>query len=79
MNANAPSVSKTKSVREGFHEIIDGLCGRFSGLSPFEVMNTDLQDVYTLYVDVIIHDNRIKKTQTHANEVWVTSENATWH
>jgi len=48
------------------------------GLSPFEVMNSDLKDVYDLYVDVIIHDYKSKnKTSEPIN--WVTSKTATWH
>lgn len=79
MHPKASPVVKTKSVREGFHEIVDALCGRFMGLSPFEVMNADLEDVYSLYVDVIIHDNKEKKTPTRSETEWVTSKTATWH
>lgn len=73
--SSAPPVKK--SVREGFHDIIDGLCNRFAGLSPFEVMNTDLEDVYSLYVDVAIHDYKAQNKK--ADGVWVTSQTATWH
>ena len=47
------------------------------GLSPFEVMNADLKDVYTLYVDVIIHDDKEKRGGDRIK--WVTSKTATWH
>ena len=41
-------------------------------------MNTDLKDVYDLYVSVAIHDS--KEKQTGGNDVqWVTSKTATWH
>lgn len=58
---------------------MDALCGRFTGLSPFEVMNTDLEDVYALYVDVIIHDYKENKEKPHSQSEWVTSATATWH
>ncbi len=77
MSKNAPPVKKIQSVREVWFEMIDNLCNRFVGLSPFEVMNSDLKDVYELYVDVIIHDRKHKKSTP--NEEWVTSKNATWH
>lgn len=47
------------------------------GLSPFEVMNNDLKDVYDLYVDVVIHDYK-NKNKSEPIE-WVTSKNASWH
>lgn len=66
-----------QSVREGFHFIVSALCDRFAGLSPFEVMNSDLADVYDLYVDVAIHD--YKQGKNKADGVWVTSQTASWH
>lgn len=77
MSQNASPVQKAKSVREVWFELIDNLCNRFIGLSPFEVMNTDLKDVYDLYVDVIIHDKQEKNIKNDGE--WVTSKNATWH
>lgn len=74
----APPVKTIKSVREGFFDIIDALCGRFMGLSPFDVMNNDLKDVYDLYVDVVIHDYK-SKNKTGEPIQWVTSKNASWH
>ena len=47
------------------------------GLSPFEVMNSDLRDVYSLYVDVIIHDYKSKNKGEPIK--WVTSKNASWN
>ena len=47
------------------------------GLSPLEVLNADLSDVLELYVNCIIHDN--KKKNNKEGDVWVTSQNATWH
>lgn len=47
------------------------------GLSPFEVINADLEDVFNLYVDCIIHARREKGQ--NSNDEWVTSKNATWH
>lgn len=73
----APPIQATRSVREGFYDIIDALCGRFMGLSPFEVMNSDIKDVYSLYVDVIIHDYKSKNKGEPIQ--WVTSKNASWH
>lgn len=55
--------------------MIDTLCNRFLGLSPFDVMNADTRDVYDLYVDVIIHDLKEKQ----GTKKYVTSENATWY
>jgi len=71
---------KKRSSRESYHDIIDGLCGRYMGLSPIEVMNTDFEDVYNLYVDVVIKDYKEKnKTGDQSGAVWVTSKTATWH
>ena len=77
MDLNASPMTKAKTIDETFFDLIDTLCGRFFGLSPFEVLNMETRDVFDLYVDVIIHDKKGKKTDT--NEQWVTSENATWH
>lgn len=65
-----------KSVREGFYDVVDALCGRFQGLSPFDVLNADVGDVYDLYVDVVIHDYKEKQKP---QGVWVTSKDASWH
>ena len=49
-------------------------------LSPLEVLNADLSDVYDLYVNCIIYnDNDKDKGQTNKEVEWVTSKNATWH
>ena len=63
-----------KSINETFYDVIDALCNRYIGLSPFEVMNADTRDVYDLYVDVIIHDLKEKNPKE-----FVTSKNATWY
>ena len=51
------------------------------GLSPFEVLNTDLSEVLDLYVNCVIHDNKEKNNNNKntGGEQWVTSANATWH
>lgn len=72
----APPVFKT--VDESFFDLIDCLCGRFVGLSPFEILNRPTREVYDLYADVVIHDMR-EKNGNNKQEVWVTSKNATWH
>lgn len=46
------------------------------GLSPFEVMNTEIGEVYDLYVDALIYEHR---KENKADGVWVTSKTATWH
>lgn len=69
----------TGSVSESFYDVVDALCGRFQGLSPFEVMDTDMAEVYELYVAVIIHDFKEKKKGKPEDGVWVTSKTATWH
>lgn len=75
LNNGAPSVTKTE--RENNFGIVDTLCQRFTGLSPFEVMHADLTDVMALYTDTVINDSNEKKGNTQ--DVWVTSANATWH
>lgn len=62
-----------------YFNIIDALCNRFIGLSPFEVLNTPIEEVFDLYVDVVLHDYKNKNKQQDNNEEWVTSKNATWH
>lgn len=74
---DASPYKKIKTVREDFHDIVDALCNKYLGLSPFEVLNSDIEDVYELYVDVIIHDWKEKNPQQQP--VWVTSKTATWH
>lgn len=59
-------------------DIVNVLCGRFMGLSPFEVLNTDISDVYMLYTDCIVHDYK-EKNGNKNQEVWVTSKTANWH
>ena len=49
------------------------------GLSPLEVLNADLSDVLELYVNCIIHDTKEKKKNNKEGDVWITSQNATWH
>lgn len=49
------------------------------GLSPLEVLNADLNDVFDIYVNCIIHDSKDKKTNNKEGDVWVTSKNANWH
>ena len=72
---DAPSV--IQSANEGFFEIITGLCRNFAGLSPFEILNSDLKDVYDLYVDTAIAN--YKKNKKSDGAVWVTSKTASWH
>lgn len=66
-----------QTIREGFFAVVEFLTSHFNGLSPFEIMNTELQDVYDLYVDVAIHTYKAKKKENAG--VWVTSKTATWH
>lgn len=49
------------------------------GLSPLEVLNADLSDVFDIYVNCIIHDNKEKTNKSKEGDVWVTSKNANWH
>lgn len=76
-NNATPSINK--SNREYNFDIVDTLCGKFMGLSPFEVLNMDFSEVMSLYVDCIIHDYKEKNGNKEQGDVWVTSENATWH
>lgn len=66
-----------RSVREGFHAIVAYLCAAYIGLSPFEVSNTELGEVYDLYVDTLIREHKSENKQNDG--VWVTSKTATWH
>lgn len=47
------------------------------GLSPLDVLNADLSDVFDLYVNCIIHDSKNKTNKE--GDVWVTSKTANWH
>lgn len=64
-------------MREGFHEIVAYLCANYVGLSPFEVMSTEIGEVYDLYVDTLIREHKAENKQDGG--VWVTSKTATWH
>lgn len=69
-----------KTINESFYDIIDTLCGRFIGLTPFQVLEAETRMVYNLYTDCIIHDaNNKKKGAKKENAEWVTSKTATWH
>ena len=52
------------------------------GLSPFEVLHTDLNDVLNLYVNCVIKDskeNKEKNKTKDRGDEWVTSTTANWH
>ena len=59
--------------------MVDTLCGRFMGLTPFDVLNSPTKQVFDIWVDVIIHDQNNKDKQNEEKIEWVTSKNATWH
>jgi len=75
--------TKQNDNRDGmFFDILDGLCGRYTGLSPIEVMNSDIKDVFELYVYVVLKgykDASEPKKTDQGGAVWVTSKTATWH
>lgn len=77
MGDNPPPSNKT--IDEILFEMIDTLCGRFMGLTPFDVLNSPTKQVFELWVDVIIHDQNNKDRQSEEKIEWVTSKNATWH
>lgn len=77
LNESAPPSKQTD--REYAFDIVNVLCSRFVGLSPFEVLNTDFAEVMGLYVDSVIHDYKEKHGNTEQGDIWVTSANATWH
>lgn len=77
MGENPPSSNKT--IDEILFEMIDTLCGRFMGLTPFEVLNSPTKQVFELWVDVIINDQNKNSKQKEERVEWVTSKNATWH
>lgn len=78
VNDAAPSTIH-KSNRELEHDILDVLCGKFMGLSPFEVLHTDLSDVLNLYVNCVIKDYKENNKTNNRGDEWVTSKNASWH
>lgn len=73
----SPPVFKTTD--QIYFELIDCLCSRFIGLSPFEVLNRPTREVFDLYVDCIINDRKEKKPGSKQKDQWVTSKTATWH
>lgn len=77
MGDNPPSSNKT--IDEILFDMIDKLCERFMGLTPFEVLNSPTKQVFDLWVDVIIHDRNETGKQNEEKVEWVTSKNATWH
>jgi hypothetical protein len=74
---NPPPSNKT--LDEILFGMIDKLCGRFIGLTPFEVLNSPTKQVFDLWIDIIIHDNNNNKDKQNEQVEWVTSKNATWH
>lgn len=75
--SSSPTSSKL-TTSEILFDIVDGLCGRFMGMTPFEVMNAPLDDVMDLYVDSVLSEKRKKKEKSPQDE-WVTSKTASWH
>lgn len=50
------------------------------GLSPFEVLHKDLNEVFELYVLCAIKESKAKKsTNNNKGDTWVTSKTANWH
>lgn len=76
--SSSPTFEK-KSSNEIYFDIIDCLCNRFMGLTPFEVMNAPLDEVMDLYVDCILHDRKDKTKGKSSGDEWVTSKTASWH
>lgn len=76
-NSSSPKSSKL-TTSEILFDMLDGLCGRFMALSPFEVMNAPLEDVIDLYVDCMLQKKREKNGKSSEGE-WVTSKTASWH
>jgi hypothetical protein len=80
---NPPPTNQT--IDEIFFGIIDTLCRRYQGLTPFVVLNTPTNEVLNVWTDMILYD-RNNKDQDEQNGKqkadrieWVTSKNATWH
>jgi hypothetical protein len=77
VEVSSSPTSSNQTTGEILFGIVDSLCGRFMALSPFEVMNSPLEDVMDLYVDCILHEKKDKKGKP--SEEWVTSKTASWH
>lgn len=77
MGDNPPPSNQT--IDEILFSMINTLCERFIGLTPFEVLNSPTKQVFDLWIDVIIHDQNSKGKQKEEKIEWVTSKNATWH
>ena len=82
MGGNPPPTDKT--IDEIFFGIIDTLCRRYQGLTPFVVLNTPTNEVFNVWTDMILFDRENQDQNEHRNQKterieWVTSKNATWH
>jgi hypothetical protein len=55
VEVSSSPTSSNLTTSEILFDIVDSLCGRFMGMTPFEVMNAPLEDVMDLYVDSILH------------------------
>ena len=71
MSKAAPS---NTSISDFYFEVLEMLCQRFMALSPLDILNADMEQVFDLYVSCAIYDTRKKK-----RESWVTSKTATWY
>lgn len=79
---NTTGDRSAESVSESFFGVVEALCSRFIGLTPFEVLNTPTREVYDLFTDTLIHDRKAKGEKMNGGETarkWVTSKDATWH
>ena len=81
---NTTPENKEITYRETFFSIIETLTNRFTGLSPFDLLNAPTSEVLELWTDVIINSKKdgkpVKKSE---NEIttepeMVYSYNATW-
>lgn len=68
------NTTPSTSVDDVYFEILEMLCQRFVSLSPLDILNADMEQIFDLYVTCAIYDHKKKK-----RESWVTSKTAAWY
>lgn len=75
---NTTPENKNVTYRETFYSIIEVLTNKFTGLSPFDLLNAPTDEVLQLWTDTIINSNKNKKPTPTTEAEMVYSHNATW-
>lgn len=79
----APPDNRKITYRETFYSIIETLTAKFTGLSPFDLLNANTSEVLELWTDTIINSKKDRKHTTAGAQITteetVYSWNSSWY